>query len=353
MSITGTTLIAASLSDLAERDSLLTRQLYERIGGYWVTQIIGTAARLGIADLLTGGARASDDMASELGISADGLFRLLRGGVTAGIVQEVSPRAFALTPMGEGLRSDVPFSLRSLAIASCDSAHWLPWGQLAEAIRTGRSTARAALGMDIWEHFAREPDEGAQFSQAMSNLSSMVGGELTRLVDFSRFPHVADIGGSQGALLAQVLQAHPSCRGTLFDLPHVIEGAKAPLEAAGLSGRVALVGGSFFESHLPSADAYLLKHVLHDWDDGSSTTLLRQLHQAAPEGARLFVLEMVMPEAGTPSPVPLMDLNMLVLVDGRERTAREFGALLGTASWELRGITPTAGGTCIIEANKR
>ncbi|WP_163781471.1 methyltransferase [Myxococcus vastator] len=330
-----------------------TQLLYERIGGYWLTQVIGAAARLGIADLLAQGPRSSDALAAELGVSADGLYRLLRGGIPAGIFQEVGERTFALTPMGEGLRSDVPGSLRDMAIAQSDRAHWLPWGQLTEAVRTGKSTVRAALGTDIWEHFARHPEEAAHFARAMGNLSALVAHELTQQVDFSPFAHVADIGGSQGALLAQVLRANPACRGILFDLPHVLEGAKALVEAQGLTGRVELVGGSFFEPGLPSAEAYLLKHILHDWDEDSSLAILRHLHGAAPAGARLFVLELVMPDNQAPSPVPLLDLNMLVLVDGRERTAHEFQSLLARTSWELVRISPTQGGTCIIEAVKR
>jgi len=329
-----------------------TQQLQARITGYWTTQVVGTVARLGIADLLADGPRDSDSLAAELNLHPGALFRLMRGGLTAGIFQSDAERRFALTPMGEGLRSDVPGSLREAAISQCDASHWRPWGHLPEAIRTGRSTVRDALGSDIWEHFARNPDEATSFAKAMGNLSALVASELTHHVDFSPFAHVADIGGSHGALLAHVLRTHASCKGILFDLPHVIEGAKAHMEAQGLAGRVELVGGSFFEAGLPSSEAYLLKHILHDWDDEASSTLLRRLHAAAPPGARLFVLDMVIPDNRTPSPAHLMDLNMLVLADGRERTGDEFRALLAAASWELVRITPTRSGSSIIEAQR-
>lgn len=340
------------MADTPGQHTSPAQQLLERISGYWLTQVIGTVARLGVADLLASGPRLSDEVARETGCHPDGLYRLLRGGVSAGLFLETSPRTFSLTEMGGLLRSDVPGSMRDVAIAQSDGSHWLPWGRLTEAVRTGRSSARAALGTDLWEHFSRNPDEAAHFGRAMGNLSTLVADELTRLIDFSPHARVADIGGNQGDLLGRVLRAYPSCRGILFDLPRVIEGARARVAAEGLADRMELVGGSFLEPGLPAADAYLLKYVLHDWDDASCTTLLRNLHQAAPEGARLFVLDLVMPDDGRPSPVPLMDLNMLVLVDGRERTARELEALLTAASWKLERITPTRSGTCIIEARK-
>ncbi|MFL5349216.1 MAG: methyltransferase [Hyalangium sp.] len=330
-----------------------TQQLVERLHGYWITQVIHTVAQLGVADRLTSGPRPSDEVARELGTHPEGLYRLLRGAVTAGLVQEVSPRAFSLTPMGELLRSEAPGSMRDIAIALSDRSHWLPWGRLPEAIRTNQSTARAALGTGFWDHFVKHPEEATHFARAMGGLSGMLASEVARLHDFSRYARVADIGGSQGVVLEAVLRAHPSCRGILFDLPHVIESARARIEAVGLAGRVQLVGGSFLEPVIPAAEAYLLKHILHDWDDASSATILRHIHQGAPQGARLFVVELVMPEDGQPSFVPLMDLNMLVLVDGRERTAREFKTLLASTGWALERITPTQSGICLIEAQRR
>jgi len=328
-------------------------QLLERISGYWITQVIRTIAQLGVPDRLARGPRASDEVASELGLPADSLFRLLRGGVNAGVVQQVSPRTFALTPLGDVLRSDVPGSLRALAIALSDPSHWLPWGRLPEAIQTGTTTTRAALGGDIWEYFSRNPEEATRFAQAMGGFSATVASEVVRLHDFSRYARVADIGGSEGVLLEAILRAYPSCRGILFDLPHVMAGARARIESVGLASRVELAAGSFFEPVIPAAEAYLLKHILHDWDDAPANTILRQLHRSAPEGARLLAVEMVMPDDGKPSSVPLMDLNMLVLVNGRERTAREFETLFLNASWELERITPTQSGVSLIEARKR
>ncbi|MBZ4371929.1 SAM-dependent methyltransferase [Corallococcus sp. AS-1-6] len=329
-----------------------TQQLFAAINGHWVTQVIGTVARLGIADLLVGGPRDSDSLAAELGVHPGALFRLMRGGLTAGLFASPSERTFVLTPMGEGLRTDVPGSLRAVAIMQSDKSHWLPWGLLTEAVRTGSAPVRAALGSDIWEHFARNPDEREHFAQAMGNLSGLVASELTHHIDFAPFARVADIGGSHGDLLAQVLRAHPSCRGILFDLPQVAEAAKTVLESRGLASRVEVVAGSFFEPGIPAAEAYLLKHILHDWEDDASLTLLRRIHDAAPSGTRLFVLEMVIPDNRNPDPTHLMDLNMLVLADGRERTRDEFQALFDATSWKVERIIPTRSGTSIIETVK-
>lgn len=325
----------------------------ERITGYWITQVIGAIARLGLADRMAEGARSSDELAREIGASPDGLYRLLRGGVSAGLFEEAPGRTFTLTLMGSLLRANVPGSMRDMAIAQSDRSHWLPWGRLHEAVRTGKSVSRAALGTDIWEHFERNPEEALYFARAMGDLSGLVAAELPRLHDFSPYARVADVGGSQGVLLASVLRAFPSCRGILFELPHVIESARARIEAEGLAGRVELVSGNFFEPEIPAAEAYLLKYILHDWDDASATCILQQMHRAAPAGARLFVVELVMPDDGRPSYTSLMDLNMLVLVDGRERTTRGFEVLLSGAGWRMERTTPMQMGLSLIEARRR
>ena len=328
------------------------QQLHAAITGYWRTQVIGTVARLGIADRLASGARGSDSLAAELNVHPEALFRLMRAGLAAGLFVAFPDRTFALTPMGEGLCSNVPGSLRELAIIQSSPSHWLPWGHLTEAIRTGSSPMKAALGCDIWEHFAKNPEEAEHFAQSMGNWSELVASEVARTIDFSRFARVADIGGSHGDLLAQVLRAHPACRGILFELPQVAESAKPVLASRGLTGRVDVVVGNFFEPGIPPAEAYLLKHILHDWEDDASTTLLRQLHAAAPAGARLFVVELVIPDNRNPDTTHLMDLNMLVVANGRERTREEFHSLLTATSWKVERIHATGSGTSIIEALK-
>jgi hypothetical protein len=331
----------------------LPQQLLGHINSYFISQLIGVAARLRLADLLAGGPLSSDALAPRVGAHPDGLYRLMRAGVVAGLFTEAPPRTFTLTPLGACLRSEVPGSMHDLAIMLTSPGHWLPWGDLFSAVQTGRSTARKVLGVDLWEHYVKNPEEAAHFDRAMGSFSSFAAGDVARLHDFSPYARVADVGGSQGVLLAAVLRAHASCRGILFDLPHVIDGARARVEAEGLGQRMELVAGSFFEPVIPAAEAYLLKNILHDWDDASSTAILRQIHRAAPSGARLIVVEMVMPDGGEPSPTALIDLNMLVLADGRERTGREYEALLASTGWALERITPAPSGVSLIEARKR
>ncbi|XXF76330.1 methyltransferase [Myxococcaceae bacterium GXIMD 01537] len=330
-----------------------SQQLLAHISSYWISQIIGAVARLRLADHLASGSLASDALAPRVGASPDGLYRLMRAGVVAGLFTETPPRTFTLSPLGACLRSDVPGSMHGMAIMMTAPGHWRPWGELFTAVQTGRSTARGALGADIWEYYEKNPEEASHFARAMGGFSSFVATDVARLHDFSPYARVVDVGGSQGVLLATVLRAHPSCRGILFDLPHVIDGARAHVEAEGLSQRMDLVAGSFFEPVIPAAEAYLLKHIIHDWDDASSVAILRQIHRAALPGARLIVIEMVMPDGGEPSRTALMDLNMFVLVDGRERTALEYEALLASAGWVLERITPSPSGVSLIEARKR
>ncbi len=305
----------------------LPQQLLGHISSYWISQVIGVAARLRLADLLASGPLSSDALAQRVGAHPDALYRLMRGGVVAGLFTQEPPRTFTLTPLGACLRSEVPGSMHDMAIMLTAPGHWQPWGDLVTAVRTGRSPANKVLGTNLWEHYEKNPEEASHFNRAMGSFSSFVAEEVARLHDFSPYARVADVGGSQGVLLAAVLRAHSSCRGILFDLPHVIDGARALVEAEGLGQRMDLVAGSFFEPVIPAAEAYLLKHILHDWDDASSTAILRQIHHAAPPGARLLVVEMVMPD-GEPSRSALIDLNMFVIADGRERTAREYEALL-------------------------
>jgi hypothetical protein len=341
------------MNDLPAQNVPPAQQMFELVTSYWKTQLIAAVARLGLADHLGSGARTSDELASEAKASPDGVYRLLRGGVVLGLFEEKPPRTFTLTPLGACLRRSEPGSMADWAITQADRLHWLPWGQLHEAVRTGKSVIRQVLGAEGWEYLSQHPDEAAYFARAMTNLSVVVASDVTRVHDFSRYARVADVGGSEGALLAAVLRAFPHCQGILFDLPHVIEGARERLKAEGVDDRTQVVGGSFFEPVVPEADAYLLKYILHDWDDASCTRLLTQIHRAAPTGARLLVVEGVLPEDGRASITTLMDLNMLVLAGSRERTASEYKALLASASWELERITPAGPLVSVIEARRR
>lgn len=310
------------------------------IMGYWVSQSIGVVARLGVADRLASGPQSSDALAVALKVDAHALYRVLRGCASVGVFNEQPNRQFALTPLGETLRSGVAGSMRDFAAAETMPGHWLPWGRLMDAVKTGSRTTPAALGSEIFDHYAKSPEEAGHFNAAMGNLSALVASEVARVYPASAAKRIVDVGGAHGTLLKSMLDANPTAAGVLFDMPHVIETAKKLLEAAGIAQRCEAVAGDFFES-VPGGDLFLLKAVLHDWNDAQCITLLKNCARSAAPGARLLIVEMVIPDDGSPTPAQLMDLNMLVMLPGRERTGREYGELLAAGGWKPGAIMPT------------
>ena len=322
------------------------------VTGYWISQAVGAVARLGVADTLVGHPRDSDDIARDVGADPQALYRVLRLLASVGVFTEDKARCFGLTPLGETLRSNTPGSVRDFAITETAPGHWLPWGRFAESVQSGRPMAREALGMELFDWFAQSPDEASAFNAAMGNLSALAAGELVRVYDFAHTRLVADIGGAHGVMLAAVLHANPTTRGILFDMPHVIATAGESITAQGLSSRVDLRSGDFFEVVPDGADLHLLKQILHDWDDERATRLLRNCHRALVAGGKLLIVEMVIPSDGSPNPAKAMDLNMLVLLGGRERTAHEFGELLTAAGFRLDRVIPTHSPFSVIEATR-
>jgi SAM-dependent methyltransferase len=212
--------------------------------------------------------------------------------------------------------------------------------------------AKEALGMELFDWYAQNPEEAAYFNAAMGNLSALAANELVRVYDVSGVRTVADVGGAHGVLLAAVLKANPAARGILFDLPHVIATAGDEIAAQGLAERCELVSGDFFEEVPPGADLHLLKQIAHDWDDARSTRILQNCHRALTPGGTLLLVEMVVPADNQPSPAQAMDLNMLVLLSGRERTEEEFRDLLHAAGFELERVIPTHSPFFVIEATR-
>jgi hypothetical protein len=322
------------------------------ITGYWVSQAVGAVALLGVADHLGNGPRSSDDLARDVEADPQALFRVLRLLASIGVFAEVAPRSFRLTALGETLRSDTPGSVRNFAITETAPGHWQPWGRLNESIRTGRPAAPEALGMELFEWYAQNPDEAGFFSAAMGNLSALAAGELVRVYDFSAARKVADVGGAHGVLLTTILRANPTTRGILFDLPHVIATAGESIEAQGLSGRCELQSGDFFEAVPDGADLHLLKQIVHDWDDERATRLLQNCHRSLAPAGTLLLVEMVVPSDNRPSPAQAMDLNMLVLLGGRERTEEEYQRLLQGGGFRLDRVIPTHSPFSVIEATR-
>ena len=315
--------------------------------GAWVTQMIQVAAELGLADALAAGERDCDDLAASCGANGDALFRLLRGLASLGIFEETAPRRFALTPLAALLGSDHPQSLRQFA-RMLGEEHYLSWADLLHSVRTGENAFRHRHGCSVFEWYARNPERGAIFDGAMGDRSRLQSEALLAAFDCSGIGQLVDVGGGRGELLMTVLRANPGLRGVVFDQPHVLEPVTVP---ADLDGRLELVGGDFFASAPAGADAYLLKHILHDWDDDACRTILRQIRAAMAPGGRVLILQQVIPPGNDPFPGKLADLNMLVMTEGgRERTSGEYALLLESAGLNLSRIHPTASAVSVVEA---
>ena len=328
--------------------------LMQMVMGTWVAQIASAFAQLGIADNIAKGKLSVDELAEECSANPEALYRLLRAAASIGLCVETAPRHFALTPIGDALRADAHHSMRDFVVAETARGHWLPWGRLADAVRRGGPMTEEVLGVSAWEYYAQNIDEGHCFARAMGNLSTIVSEDVARVYDAGDVKRIVDVGGSEGVLLRGLLDRVPGARGVLFDRPEIIEGAKGAVGASGLADRVELVSGDFLTEAPAGGDLYLLKSILHDWPDEQCETIVRNIHRAAAPDSRLLVVEMTLPDgpAGTPSPVPLMDMNMLVMLGGRERTASEFGALLARCGYMVERVVPTPGPFSVIEARR-
>ena len=243
-----------------------------------------------------------------------------------GVFSEDAPGSFGLTPLGSTLTTDAPDSVRNFAITETAPGHWLPWGRLQESVRSGQPMAQEALGMELFDWYSHNPEEAGYFNAAMGNLSALAASELVRVYDVSAVQTVVDVGGAHGALLAAVLHANPNAHGILFELPHVIATAEGVIAAEGLSARCELVSGDFFEAIPAGADLHILKQIVHDWDDERVTQLLTVCHRALNPAGTLLLVEMVIPADNRPSPAQAIDLNMLVLLGGREPPSRKTGS---------------------------
>jgi SAM-dependent methyltransferase len=319
--------------------------------GMWVAQCVATAARLGIADALAQSQpQGSTALARAVGADASALARLLRALASLGVLAEPLPQQYALTPVGELLRADVPGSMRDWLIAETDTPHWQAWGQLYEAVRSGRTVVPELFGMHIYEYYAAHPADLAYFSRAMGNVSALVAHGTVQHYDFSRARHIIDVGGADGGLLLAILDANPHVHGTVFDRPQVVEAARQAIEAKNYQARCHAVGGDFFQAVPRGGDLYLLKFILVDWKDAEALRILQNCRAAITPDGKLLVIEMTIPDDNNPSPGQLFDLNMLVMTGGQERTQSEYGALFAKAGFRLNRVVPTGSPFQVMEA---
>jgi SAM-dependent methyltransferase len=324
-------------------------QMMQMLTGFFVTQMAGAVATFSIADHLAKGPATAEQIATVEGINSIATFRLLRACASLGLVTCDDGLRFRATPLLGTLRKNVPGSLNSLAIAWSAPGHWRPWGRFVDTMRTGRPQTVPALGAAIWDYYAQQPEEGAAFTNAMHGFTSGVAQEVARVVDTSEAKLAVDIGGASGTLVHSLMTANPQLHGIILDLPDVVPSATAAAAALGLAERSNALAGDFFAS-VPEADLYLLKNILHDWDDGQSVRILENCRHAIRPGGRVIVVELILGEIGKPGPAPLMDLNMMVMLTGRERTVSEYRALLKKAGFRLDKSSPIRSSMTVIEA---
>ena len=324
--------------------------VFEMVQGGWLTQAMYAASKLGIFDALATAPATAEDIAARVGSHPGATFRLMRALASNSLLKQERDGRFALTRLGEALRSDAPGSMAPMLQFAGHPKHWEHWGQLLYSVQTGKTSLEMLRGMPAFEYLETDPELAAVFNNAMTGLSDMVVDTLLPAYDFSKFSTIVDVGGGHGRLLAAVLQQATAARGVLFDLPSVVAGAGPMLEASGVSDRITVTGGSFFESVPEGADAYLLKTIIHDWDEDSAVAILRNIRKAMAPHGTVALIEMVLPE-GTPyHPGMLLDLEMLVAAGGQERTAAEYAELLARAGLRQSRVVPTAGPLSLVEA---
>jgi hypothetical protein len=290
-----------------------------------------------------------DELAKETAAHPPSVRRLLRALAGVGLFAEDDQGRFGLTPLGAPLRSDVSGSVRALCAMRGEPWFWAAWGELLHSVKTGETAFRRIHGTDFFGFLAQHPDAAALFNEGMGDLSRTETAAVVAAYHFGRFKTVVDVGGGQGALLAAILRAHPALRGVLVDLPATVAQAGGLLEEAGVAERCTVVGGSFFEAVPGGGDLYLLKSVIHDWDDDEAVAILGTCRQAMGDTGRLLLVERVIPPGNTPSFARLMDLNMLVIAGGRERTEAEYRVLYQRAGLALAGVIPIAADVSLIE----
>jgi DNA-binding HxlR family transcriptional regulator len=307
----------------------------------WASAAVSAAAELGVADALADGPQHAGDLARAVAAEPRTLFRLLRACTELGLFERTEDDRFSLTETGQALRSDSAVSMRNFARWVGLPADRHTWSGLAESVRSGTSAFAAVHGESVWDFLRGQSSTARIFNDAMTEASRQLIAPVVAAYDFGQHERIVDVAGGQGALLAAILGSHPGSRGVLYDLPEVVENAAHALDAAGVTDRVDVVGGDIFTGLPPGADAYLLSNVIHDWDDEHSRRILRNCREAVPAHGKVLLVEAVMPDRTGQNPtVALMDLNMLVLCDGAQRTRSEFDDLLATAGLRLTRIVP-------------
>lgn len=317
---------------------------------YWGSQMLLAAAKLKLADVIGDRSRSTDDLATELGLDAGALHRFMRTLAGMGVLTEVESRTFALTPLGQALKRDAPGSAYATILTLTGDLVQQAWGEILYSLETGKTGLEKVHGQPLFEYLAERPEEASLFSETMVGFHGREPPAVAEAYDFERFDSIVDVGGATGNMLAHILERHPRPRGVLFDLPHVVTEAPVFLASRGVADRISIESGSFFETVPAGHDAYILSHIIHDWDEDQCRTILGHVRGAIDPNGRLLIVEMVLPEGDTPHPGKMLDMMMLLGPGGQERTPSEYKTLLEPAGFGLERVVPTASDVSIVEA---
>jgi len=327
-------------------------RLLQLITGNWPMQAVYTAARLELADHLHASPKTAEELAPLVGAHAPSLYRLLRALASLGIFAEEDSGRFVMTPMADKLRKESDKSLWAAAIMMGEE-HYTAWGRLIDGVRTGKTSFNLQYGEGVFDYFEKHPEPARIFHRAMTELTSQTHVAAIEAYDFSQFRKLIDVGGGRGTLISAILRANLQLRGAVYDLPSVMEQTRRYLAEQGVADRCEALGGDFFQSIPSGADAYILSTVIHDWHNADSLRILRNIHAAMNGPGTLLLVELVLKAGNEADFGKLMDLNMLAMAGGLERTAEEFRALLAEAGFELQRIIPTRSPSHVIEAVRR
>ena len=324
-------------------------QMMLLLGGFRISQALYAAAALGVADQLVAGPAPVEVLAEQVGAHPPSLRRLLRALASVGVFTEPEPGVFALTPLGQTLTNGQPGSMRDVVIMFMET-HYAPFGDLLYTIRTGQLAAERFYGQPFFGWLSDHPEQASRFTAAMASLTGGLKTAAIAALPLDGARTVVDVGGADGTVLAAILTAHPDMRGVLFDLPHVVAAAPGTLASYGIDDRVECAGGDFLHSVPSGGDVYLASMVLHDWPDEAARAILANIAAAGGSGARLLLLEFVVPPGDAPHPSKISDLNMLAIVGGKERTETEWRELLTAAGFTGIEIRQTSTPFSVIQA---
>ncbi len=328
-------------------DASLFPHLMQMIWGFMVSQAVHVAAKLAVVDILRDGAKTASEIAQATASQEGALRRLLSLLTSVDILLEDERGRFSATPLGALLRSDHPESARSLAVMCGEPFFWRAWGDLCETVKTGKPGFDHVHGSSFFDYLAQHPADAALFNAGMTSASGFDLPAILNAYNFSVFKRIVDVAGGHGALLRRILEMCPTVTGVLCDLPSVVAGA-SEIRQSSVANRCELAGTDMFQSVPSGGDAYILKRIVHDWSDTESTRILQNCRRGITANGKLLVIEFVVKPPNQPDVAKLMDLNMLVLLTGLERTEEEFGKLYASAGFKLTRVVP-AGRLSIIE----